>query len=250
MTVRLIATLIAALIVAAPATAAPVPTITFAPQPTVGAVSSVDVYAAKLSAPVIIEIRSPAGTKSVLRPRRFGAGIWTARFRPTAVGTWTVRLRAAGRVRARSAVKVRPSAVKRPVPPASSFVPPGQAGCLPPSPANAQSREARGTSTTTEVWAFVEGGTFADASAAVLTNAVGREIKILWKLTGGTGDPIFTLIAPDGSRTAVAHGAPHGSSWERPGDEWGSAFLFGDTGCWQIHVERGAAVGDVWLLLR
>lgn len=111
------------------------------------------------------------------------------------------------------------------------------------------SREARGTSATVELWALIQEGTFAEQQAAVLSNATGRNIKILWRMTG-SGDPAFTLIGPDGSQAQVPRGAAHASNWQRPGDEWGSIFFFSDAGCWRIHVERGEASADLWISLR
>jgi hypothetical protein len=111
------------------------------------------------------------------------------------------------------------------------------------------SREVRGTSSTAELWALILEGTFAEQQSAVLSNATGRNIKIVWRMTG-SGDPTFSLIGPDGSQTGVPHSVPHGSNWQRPGDEWGSIFFFRQPGCWHIHVERGEASADLWLSLR
>jgi len=41
----------------------------------------------------------------------------------------------------------------------------------------------------------------------------------------------------------------HGSTWQRPGDEWGSSFRFDAPGCWQIHATRSDVNGDLWLLV-
>jgi hypothetical protein len=186
----------------------------------------------------------------VFRLRRVGRGIWSASgFKPARAGTWTIRVRAARQIRARAKITVLAAPVRRPVPLAATFVPPGGTGCAPPSPANATSREARGTSATAELWALIQEGTFAEPDSAVLSNATGRNIKIVWRMTG-SGDPTFTLIAPDGSSSVVPHSELHASNWQRPGDEWGSIFFFPQPGCWQIHVERGTASADLWIALR
>jgi hypothetical protein len=232
------------------ASAATPPSVSVAPQPVVGSKSRIDVYLPrKLPTPLVVETVGPTGAVKAFRLRRVGPGIWSASgFRPARAGIWKLRVRAAGRIRLRRAIKVLPAPVRRPVPPAATFVPPGGTGCAPPSPANALSREARGTSATVELWALIQEGTFADQQAAVLSNATGRNIKIVWRMTG-SGDPTFTLIGQDGSRSDVAHSGLHGSNWSRPGDEWGSIFVFPQPGCWRIHVERGEASADLWISL-
>jgi hypothetical protein len=233
------------------ASAASPPKVFVAPQAVVGAKSRIDVYVSvKLPTPLVVEAVAPGGKVQRYRLRRVGAGIWSATgFKPGRAGAWTIRLRAAGRVRLRTKIKVLPAPIRRPVPPAATFIPPGRSGCAPPSPANAASREALGTSATAELWALILEGTFADAHATVLSNATGRNIKIVWRMTGD-GDPTFTLVAPDGERSEVAHSGLHASNWQRPGDEWGSILVFPYAGCWQVHVDRGDASADLWLALR
>ncbi|MFB9840476.1 hypothetical protein, partial [Actinoallomurus acaciae] len=41
-----------------------------------------------------------------------------------------------------------------------------------------------------------------------------------------------------------AHG---GSSYQRPGDEWGAGYRFDRPGCWDLHAVRGTATADVWI---
>jgi predicted acetyltransferase len=80
----------------------------------------------------------------------------------------------------------------------------------------------------------------------------GDELKIVWRMTG-KGPLKVSFTAPSGKRKAlafgpVAHGA--GSSYQRPGDEWGTGFRFDTSGCWHIRLTRSDNVGDVWLDVR
>jgi hypothetical protein len=76
----------------------------------------------------------------------------------------------------------------------------------------------------------------------------GDEVKIVWRMTG-RGDLSVRFVDPDGRERPLVFGPePHGSSnYDRPGDEWGTGFLFDRVGCWQIHLERDVGVGDVWI---
>jgi hypothetical protein len=68
------------------------------------------------------------------------------------------------------------------------------------------------------------------------------------RMTGG-GQLSVHLIRPDGSEQPLAWGPdPHGgSSFDRPGDEWGIGFSPDEAGCWQIAFERGGADrADFW----
>jgi len=136
-------------------------------------------------------------------------------------------------------------------PDASTFEPPGMPGCVPPSPANQATREARGVGSAGDLWAlfFVP---FASSRTAVLSSAViGRRTKIVWRMRG-SGDATFTAVAPDGARVAAASTQFHGggSAWTRPGDEWGTEFVFSEPGCWQLHAQRSDAAGDLWVSVR
>lgn len=78
---------------------------------------------------------------------------------------------------------------------------------------------------------------------------MGDELKIVWRMTG-TGPLHVRFTAPDGRTQPLvfgpeAHGA--GSTYRRPGDEWGTGFRFNVTGCWHIHLTRDDTSGDVWL---
>jgi hypothetical protein len=72
----------------------------------------------------------------------------------------------------------------------------------------------------------------------------GQEIKIVWRMTGG-GDLSMTAAGPGGASAKPVWGpeAHGGSSFQRPGDEWGTGWTFPEAGCWTISATRdpGAA---------
>lgn len=76
----------------------------------------------------------------------------------------------------------------------------------------------------------------------------GEELKIVWRMTG-QGDLSVSYFAPDGRPGVLTFGpeAHGGSTFQRPGDEWGTGFSFDAAGCWRIHLERSVGSGDVWL---
>lgn len=132
----------------------------------------------------------------------------------------------------------------------------GKPGCAPASPLGAFSRslpEAKATTTAGSVWAlfFPAGGMRWKLGAAAFDGAVGKDFKIVFRLTG-SGDARFSAHGPDGQTLAPVWGPePHGgSTWTRPGDEWGLGFRFPTSGCWRLHAERTGAAGDVWVIIR
>lgn len=143
-----------------------------------------------------------------------------------------------------------PAVFHQPSPP-DAFVPPGDEGCRPASPARPWGRglvESRGSGDGVELWALVFDGAWADARTAVVAGAVGRQIKIAWRMTGG--GPLSLVATRGDGRTVVPiqEPTPHGgSSWDRPGDEWGSTFVFPEPGCWRIEASRGSSVAELWL---
>ena len=100
--------------------------------------------------------------------------------------------------------------------------------------------ETRGTSTNGSIYGLV--------MAQRLPIRAGDEVKIVWRITGA-GALRATLAAPDGSDVALAWG-PHrhdGSTYTRPGAEWGIGYVFGQAGCWHLAFARDDTAGDVWL---
>ena len=135
-----------------------------------------------------------------------------------------------------------------PVPPPTAV--PGTAlgapGCQPPSPLDAAPSqglpETQGTATGVQLWALF----FAD-----MPIHPKQEIKIVWKMTG-SGSFHLSTHGPHGMPAQPTFGPEEhgGSNWNRPGDEWGSGFIFPVAGCWDLHATRGTASGDVWLIVQ
>jgi hypothetical protein len=168
-----------------------------------------------------------------VRLRRVRAGLWRGVYVFPYGGSWSVY------------AKGKTVGVVAHLPAASTFTPLGGPGCVPPSPANAGSHEARGSG---GLWA--EGAAFS-SHTAVLDGVLGKQTKIIWRLIG-SGDLDISATAPDGSHLKPDWLDPHEglSTWTRPGNEWGSGWTFTQTGCWHIHATRQGASGDVWLVVR
>jgi hypothetical protein len=136
----------------------------------------------------------------------------------------------------------------RPAPPVPAdelaFGAPTVADCAAPSPADLIDTglpELHGKASHAELWALV---------FRRLPLVAGQEIKIVWRMTGGG---TFRIGARniDGAFALLTFGPEQhgGSSWRRPGQEWGTGFIFPKRGCWRIHAQREEAVGDVYVLV-
>ncbi|GHO45059.1 hypothetical protein [Ktedonospora formicarum] len=108
-------------------------------------------------------------------------------------------------------------------------------------PANSTLYEAQGTAQNAELWALL-------MPTKPLPLHAKQEVKIVWRMTG-TGEVHLKAYTPNGKSVEPVWGPEghSGSNWNRPGDEWGTGFMFPTSGCWDIHVERTNAAGDVWL---
>ena len=78
------------------------------------------------------------------------------------------------------------------------------------------------------------------------TLTTGEEIKIAWRMTG-SGTLSMSATGPSGAVVRPAWGpeAHTGSNWGRPGDEWGTGWVFPAPGCWTIHAQRSSGSGDL-----
>lgn len=131
--------------------------------------------------------------------------------------------------------------------PPPDFGPVGSAGCSPASPRVGP--DVFGTAAGAQLWALGAAGPDA-ADTASLDGVIGKEKKIVFRMTSGV-PTVFYSVAPDGRRVPPIWGpSPHlGSTWTRPGYEWGAGFVFDVPGCWRIHAGAPPAQGDVWVVV-
>jgi hypothetical protein len=206
--------------------------------------------------PFRLEAVSPTGRLFRLRVTRTRPFLWRGSFRFDRPGRWQLRVaNYAPEYRgARLFVRVRRAV---PAPQPAGFGALGQPGCGPPSPRNRAGQtfpargEVLGTAAGGQLWALFFNGEWASSDSAVLQGVVGKEVKIVFRMTGsGTFDVAAT--APDGTRVGPVWGPVFhpSSTWTRPGREWGTSFVFTQPGCWRIQGRDGGATGDVWLVVR
>ncbi|MFC5834027.1 hypothetical protein [Nonomuraea insulae] len=76
----------------------------------------------------------------------------------------------------------------------------------------------------------------------------GAQIKIVWRMTG-EGPLHVKATLPDGTAAKRAWGPEEhgGSSWQKPGQEWGTGLVFPKPGCWKVELTRTRGSGHVWL---
>lgn len=74
----------------------------------------------------------------------------------------------------------------------------------------------------------------------------GDSVKIVWRITG-SGPLGISVVGPSGMQAEELFPLePHGgSSFDVPGDEWGSGYAFGSPGCWRMTLARGGASTSV-----
>ncbi|MEV0234202.1 hypothetical protein [Nonomuraea sp. NPDC050786] len=103
--------------------------------------------------------------------------------------------------------------------------------------------EVRGTARNAELWGLL----FAPGPPL----ASGEEIKIVWRMTGEGPLRVRASLA-DGTPAKLAWGPEEhsGSNWQRPGQEWGTGFVFPRPGCWKIELTRTRGSGYVWLSVK
>ena len=74
------------------------------------------------------------------------------------------------------------------------------------------------------------------------------EQKIVWRITGEGGEFEAQAQSEDGTIIQPVWKQYHESStWERPGQEWGTGFNFPASGCWRITVTYGETKGTIAL---
>jgi hypothetical protein len=76
----------------------------------------------------------------------------------------------------------------------------------------------------------------------------GKETKIVWRMTGA-GDLTIEATGPDGRTAEPRWLETHGdSTWSRPGDEWGTGWVFPAAGCWTVRAVRDGGASAVLTL--
>jgi hypothetical protein len=130
----------------------------------------------------------------------------------------------------------RPGATPTQSAPAAS-----QTACLPSQTKQSKTGipEAQGTMKSDgEMWALL----FFDKAYA------GKDEKIVWRITGIGKQFDAQAQHEDGTIILPSWVDYHGgSSWERPGDEWGTGFNFPKPGCWTLTITRGTTIGEIRL---
>ncbi|MBF8194152.1 hypothetical protein ITP53_52485 [Nonomuraea sp. K274] len=103
--------------------------------------------------------------------------------------------------------------------------------------------EMPGTARDAELWGLL--------FARSLPVRRGQEAKIVWRMTG-EGPLRVRATLQDGTRAKPVWGPEEhsGSTWRRPGEEWGTGFVFRKRGCWKIELTRTRGSGHASLLVR
>lgn len=82
----------------------------------------------------------------------------------------------------------------------------------------------------------------------------GMEDKTVWRLDGPhvLGTRTFTLSGPTHQPGRLNWGPEFhgGSTWRRPGQEFGTGLVFPVAGCWKVHVTVDQLAGDVYIVVR
>jgi hypothetical protein len=187
----------------------------------------------------------------VIRVRR---GLWRGVFRFDRARRWIVRVANFAKLPGLP-VEVRPAVTTQSP---AGFGPLGLPGCGPPSPRNRAAGqtfpargEALGTALGGQLWALFFNGEWASSDSAVLAGVVGKQVKIVFRMTGAGAFDI-AAIGPDAARVEPVSGPTFhpSSTWTRPGLEWGTVWILPQPGCWQIHAKHGIVTGDVWVLVK
>lgn len=131
--------------------------------------------------------------------------------------------------------------------PAESLGTPGAPGCAPASPMRIDptsgSMEVQGTANAGE---SLYGLIIAD----IPLTASNTTTKFVWRMTG-SGELTVAVKRPDGSNGHIVWGpsAHDDSTYNRPGEEWGTGIILDAPGCWEFVLHHGAAEASVYLQL-
>ena len=89
--------------------------------------------------------------------------------------------------------------------------------------------QRQGTGTDATLWALF----FGPKAVA------GQEIKIAWRMTGA-GDLTMNATGENGATVKPVWGpeAHPSSTFQRPGEEWGTGWVFPTAGCWTFNATR------------
>lgn len=78
--------------------------------------------------------------------------------------------------------------------------------------------------------------------------ASDAEKKIVWRISG-SGQPAVAVTRPSGNESSLVWGPEFhsASNYARPGDEYGSALVLDEPGCWNIQFTRESRTASVRL---
>lgn len=206
-----------------------------ATTPRVGDRVAVAVTASGTCGPIVAV--SPTQSRYPIRLSR-RATVCRGTFRFPVEGRWTLRFGRISKI-------VRVLAALPTTHPAGASL--GRPGCEPPSPLSPGRPglpEAFGTTSDGQLWALFFHPAASDTTA-VFADLVGSELKIVLRRTAGVAPTIAT--APDGTERKPAWQQTHsGSTWARPGAEFGTGWHITEPGCWQVHVGSRNTGADLW----
>ena len=124
---------------------------------------------------------------------------------------------------------------------------PGGPGCAPASPTGLDA-----ASGLTEVQGTASAGN--SLYGLIMTpqplTASNSMAKFVWRMTG-RGNLTVAVTRPNGSTGVLAWGPElhGGSTYHRPGEEWGTGIILDAPGCWRLDFELGTAVAFVYLVV-
>lgn len=96
--------------------------------------------------------------------------------------------------------------------------------------------ERQGTGVDASFWALFFGASV----------TAGQEIKVVWRMTG-SGDLTMNATGANGTTIKPSWGPEmhSSSSFTRPGDEWGTGWVFPTAGCWTVNATRTIGRGQL-----